>query len=257
MLFAMLTLFLPQDFFGSLATHPLIRRVTGDEWRRVAWRVAWAMVAVAVTLCVLAMLTIEVDAGASPSVWVRRIGMLLWMPYAGALLGALLLGWQAASRGMRPGELLNVHRSPAVVLLFLFALNGMAPYLGFQTVRTMSMFSNLRTEGGRTNHVFIPSSLQVADYQDDLVRLVASSDPWLEFYARNKSLLPFTELRRRAWENPAVPVQVVYERDKRIETLDTARPGAERQVAPLTRPLNKILAFREVDQDGQPLRCLW
>jgi hypothetical protein len=150
-----------------------------------------------------------------------------------------------------------MRRSPAVAILALFILNCMAPYLGFQTVRTMSMFSNVRTEGGRTNHLFIPSGLQVGDYQDDLVRLIDSSDIWLDSWADNERLLPYTELRRRVWENRHVPVQVTYERAGRIETLDTSKPGAERQVPSLPFPVHKILAFREVDQDGRAVRCLW
>ena len=71
----------------------------------------------------------------------------------------------------------------------------------------MSVFSSLRTEGDRTNHLFIPSKLQIANYQDDLVRPIASSDAWLDMYADNESLLPFTELRRRIWEHTDVPVR--------------------------------------------------
>jgi hypothetical protein len=259
MLLAMLTLFLPAGFYATLSAHPIVQRLTRRAARgRFFWpRLAAAGVAV-VTLAGGAIALSGVDIGGTPpEAWSRRTGMLLWMPYATALLAALLLGWPAARGGSTPGFLLNARRSPALVVLVLWILNGLAPYLGLQTVRTMSMFSNVRTEGERTNHLFLPTSLQIADYQDDLVRLVASSDIRLDFYARNQSLLPFTELRRRAWEHPDVPVQVTYERAGRIETLDTTKPGAERQVPPLPFPLHKILAFREVDQDGRQQRCLW
>jgi len=103
----------------------------------------------------------------------------------------------------------------------------------------------------------MPSSLQIAGYQDDLVRLIDSSDVWLDFWASNQSLLPFTELRRRVWEHSDVPVQVTYERGGRVETVDTSRPGADRLVPPLPFPLYKVLAFREVDQEGREVRCLW
>lgn len=257
MLFTMLTLFLPRDFFATLAMHPWLRRLVGADVRRFVRRAALILGAAAVALGTLAALTIEITPGASYAIWMRRLGMLLWMPYSVALLGALLLGWPAANSEERAGTLLHIHRSPAAALLVLFVLNGMAPYFGFQTLRTMSMFSNLRTEGGWTNHLFIPSSLQITFYQKDLVRLIGSSDPWLDFYVRNESLLPYSELRRRVWEHPDVPVQVTYERNGRIETLDTSQPGADRQVPPLPTPVNKILAFREVDQDGRPVRCLW
>ena len=259
MLLAMLTLFLPPAFYASLLEHPIVRQVASVVTRQ---RVNWTRMLLAVgCLAVLGALTIMLSGvdveGTRFAVWVRRAGMLLWMPYATALLVALLLGWTGARGEASPGALVNMRRSPAIAIFLLFVLNGLAPYLGFQTVRTMSMFSNLRTEGERTNHLFLPSSLQIAGYQEDLVRPIASSDVWLDFYADNGSLLPFTELRRRVWENPDVPVRVTYERAGHIEMLDTSKPGAENQVPPLPFPLHKILAFREVDQEGRELRCLW
>jgi hypothetical protein len=259
MLLAMLTLFLPPGFYARLHEHPIVRHLVGvAASQRIYWtRLAVAAASVAVLMAIPVMLSgIEVE-GTRPAVWERRAGMLLWMPYATILLAALLLGWPGARRESARGFLLNARRSPAGGILLLFIANGIAPYLGFQTVRTMSMFSNIRTEGDRTNHLFVPSSLQIADYQDDLVRVVGSSDLLLNFYAKNQSLLPFTEIRRIAWQNPDVPVWISYERAGRIEILDTSQPGAERQAPPIPFPLHKILAFREVDQDGRPLRCLW
>ncbi len=258
MLFALLALYLPAGIHVAIAEHPLVRRVAqaitsiGASWPRPL--VGGVFVGVLAAGGV-ALAGIE-PGGTSLAVWIRRGGMLLWLPYAAMLLAALIMTWPAALGGARASSLLRL-RTPAVAVLLLFLLNGLAPYLGFQTLRTLSMFSNIRTEGDRTNHLFIPAGLQVADYQDDLVRLIDSSDIWLDFYARNKSLLPFTELRRRVWEQPGVPVRVTYERAGRIEALDTSKPGAERQAPPVPFPLRKILAFREVDPDGQPLRCLW
>ena len=259
MVLGMLTLFLPTGFYAALSQHPAVRRVAGiAASQRVYWtRLLVVAAAAAVLVAVAVMLSAVSVEGTVPAIWVRRAGLVLWMFYAPALLTALLLGWRGARAESSPGFLLNARRSPALAILLLFILNGMAPYLGFQTVRTMSMFSNIRTEGDRPNHLFMPSTLQIAEYQDDLVRPIDSSDIWLNFYARNESLLPFAELRRRAWENPDVPVQVTYERAGRIETLDTSMPGAERQVPPLPFPLHKFLAFREVEQEGDTPRCLW
>jgi hypothetical protein len=49
--------------------------------------------------------------------------------------------------------------------LILVVFNGLNPYLGLKTEGTFSMFSNLRTELNSTNHLFIPISLQIFDYQ--------------------------------------------------------------------------------------------
>jgi len=259
MLLAMLTLFLPSGFYAALLERPVVRRVSAavTSGRPIWTGLLVALGAVAVVVASAVMLTGAPVEFTRAAVWVRRAGMLVWMPYATALLTALLIGWRAAGGEPYSRPLFRARLSPAVAVVLLFVLNGMAPYLGLQTVRVMSMFSNLRTEGDRTNHLFIPSSLQVADYQDDLVRLIDSSDIWLDFWASNQSLLPFTELRRRVWEHPGVRVQVRYERAGRVETVDTSTPGADRLVPPLPFPLYKVLAFREVDQEGHEVRCLW
>jgi hypothetical protein len=260
MLLAMMTLFLPAGFFPRLLSHPLVRRIMDGEHgkRRVRWPwlAAGALGVPALVIATVAVSGLPLSA-ADLEGWVRRAGMLLWIPYSLMLLAALLAGWPAARGGAGARVLLHVGRSPAVAVLLLFIVNGMAPYLGFQTVRVMSMFSNVRTEGNQTNHLFIPSGLQLADYQDDLVRIVASSDVWLDSYADNESLLPYLELRRRVWEDPDVRVQVTFERDGRIEAVDTAMAGAASRLPPLPFPVHKILAFREVEQDGRPSRCLW
>jgi hypothetical protein len=259
MLLAMLSLFLPSSFFPTLLQRPIVQRVViaAARGRIYVTRVLAALAAVALAVSLPIMLSGMLVEGTTPYIWTRRAGMLLWMPYAMVLLAALFAGWRLAWPGDVPAGAVRPRPSPALAVLLLFLLNGMAPYLGLQTVRTMSMFSNIRTEGQRSNHLFIPSSLQIARNQDDLVRLIESSDPWLDFYARNKSLLPFAELRRRVWEHPGVPVTVTYERAGRIETLDTSKPGADAQVPPVRFPLHKVLAFREVDQEGHKLRCLW
>jgi hypothetical protein len=59
----------------------------------------------------------------------------------------------------------------SLVLLF----NGLCPHIGLKTTQSFSMFSNLKTEGGQTNHVIIPASWQIFDYQKDTVFITAKS----------------------------------------------------------------------------------
>lgn len=56
-----------------------------------------------------------------------------------------------------------------LVFPIIIFLNGMLPHLGVKNVQSMAMFSNLRTEGGQSNHLIIPSTLQISDNLKDLV----------------------------------------------------------------------------------------
>ena len=66
----------------------------------------------------------------------------------------------------------------AVPLIVLFT--GMNPYLGLRTQTSFTMFSNLRTEGGQTNHFFMPLSWHFAGWQKDVVQPLASSHGGLD-----------------------------------------------------------------------------
>jgi len=68
---------------------------------------------------------------------------------------------------------------PRVKWLLIFPiiifLNGLLPHLGLKNVQVFAMFSNLKTEGGETNHLFIPSSFQVFNTLEDLVTIKKSN----------------------------------------------------------------------------------
>ena len=110
-------------------------------------------------------------------------------PRLGALVVAAAIGGQR-----RPQAFVLPQPILAVVPLLVF-LNGAAPHLGLQTTATWAMFSNLRTEGGRSNHFLIPATAQIFGYQRDVVQIVRSSDEYLQSAARR--YIPYFEVRRR------------------------------------------------------------
>ena len=69
------------------------------------------------------------------------------------------------------------HWSFILMPLFVFA-NGTLPYLGLKTENSYAMFSNLRTEGGETNHYVVPSNVQIFDYQKDVVEIISFPIPY-------------------------------------------------------------------------------
>jgi hypothetical protein len=112
---------------------------------------------------------------------------------------------------------------------------------GLKTETSWAMFANLRTEGGWTNHLLVPSSAQIFDYQRDLVAVTGSSDRYLQSVADRKLLIPYFELRRR----PEASVSYVREGKEHVYARladDPAFPGD----IPWT--LQKLLLFRPTDQ---------
>jgi hypothetical protein len=91
----------------------------------------------------------------------------------------------------RPGWLLGI--VPAILLL-----NGLCPYLGLKTETSFSMFSNLRTEGGQSNHLLVRRTAPLADYQHDVVRIEATTDALLQRFVQPDVALTWFELQSYA-----------------------------------------------------------
>lgn len=70
-------------------------------------------------------------------------------------------------------------RSPSVVinvLVLAFFLNGLSPYVGFKTGQSIAMFSNLVTEGQRSNHLFMPN-IPLFEYQTRIATIIETDHP--------------------------------------------------------------------------------
>lgn len=142
---------------------------------------------------------------------------------------------------------------PAVLALApaLLVANGLTPYVGLKTESSFAMFSNLRTEGGQWNHLVLSPAARVAGYQDDLVRVLDSSDPELRRLARRGALVPFFEFRVRVGTRP--DASVTYERAGHVYRVAHIADAPE--LARPTRLQRTFLRFRTVDPPGQGQRC--
>lgn len=136
----------------------------------------------------------------------------------------------------------------------LVLLNGLNPYLGLRTQLSFSMFSNLRTEGGMSNHLFMPRLLSLGGYQEDLVEILTADDPELADLSRRQLLLPYFEFRRLVGGLDAV--SVTYLRGGERHTFECA--GGQCNDAELARPpsglVARLLYFRPVDK-GPRMLC--
>lgn len=161
----------------------------------------------------------------------------LWALYGLAVVAAWVMLWRRARPADAPSDFRLTAPVLAVVPVVVIA-NGLMPYLGLKTETSWAMFSNLRTEGGVSNHYLLPASLQVFDYQRQLVRVHDSSDRMLGLFASRNQLLPIFEIRRRP--------------DVHVTISDAARgtvSGRAGDLVPGELPLwkRKLLYFRPVD----------
>eukprot|EP00747_Dinoflagellata_sp_TGD_P209840 gnl/TRDRNA2_/TRDRNA2_83212_c0_seq2.p1 gnl/TRDRNA2_/TRDRNA2_83212_c0~~gnl/TRDRNA2_/TRDRNA2_83212_c0_seq2.p1 ORF type:complete len:405 (+),score=31.57 gnl/TRDRNA2_/TRDRNA2_83212_c0_seq2:120-1334(+) len=136
--------------------------------------------ACAVTTLAIAMLAAANFMQKDAVLHLSEVIFLFW--YGNFLLG-LLNCW--ASKPLNRIELTEVslqlpasvrfwRRLPAHAVIVVTVLNGASPYLGVRSQSTWSMFSNLRVEGGATNHFLFPVATQPFGLLRDIVHVNAT-----------------------------------------------------------------------------------
>ena len=140
------------------------------------------------------------------------------------------------------------------VLPALLIFDGINPYLGLKTDTAFAMYSNLRSEGGRTNHLIWRHPLALANYQEDLVQVVESSDPTLRGAAKRGWPITFFDLRKRISylaKEGGKNISITYIRNGKL----TRVQAAELEPDLATRPSvleRKFLIFRAISREGCP-----
>jgi hypothetical protein len=274
--YALYPLFLPADVAASLLQL---------EWlpRRRTGRVALIACVLALTalLTVLASAARPLEAEHTllssvslprPITWNGVVVRALWHAYALVSIFAFTSVLRARTAAFfAPVPALGastVQRVLQVGFPALVLLVGIAPYAGYKTVPCFSMFSNLRTEGGVSNHLLLGTQ-RLSSLDTDLVEIVDSSSPSLRQLAKDKLRLEYFEFRRlgtpwsqlqrsvKSDEINAKDFWVEYRRNGAIKQVSRSlNPDAEEFHAP-PWVISKALAFRPVLGHDQAQRCVW
>ena len=190
--------------------------------------------------------------------FVPRLLLMIFVASAGGLFFLALV--------TRP-DLLTVRDAPrrcgrlvAAVFCAMLIMNGLSPYLGLKTQTAFSMFSNLRTEGGLTNHLFMPLDLMVSNTTLNLVTVESSNSRWLQKTVNAGDLVPFFELRRAASLDPSSNFEVVYTPLGMDAPVHAARQGPTDRAgaAVFDEPSllqQKLLWFRSGRPLDEPVTC--
>jgi hypothetical protein len=136
----------------------------------------------------------------------------------------------------------------------LLIFDGINPYLGLKTDTAFAMYSNLRSEGGTTNHLIWRHPLALANYQEDLVQVLHSNDPPLILTAQRGWPIPFFDLRRRISylaHTGTKNISVTYIRNGQTIHLDAAESDPELSTRPSLLE-RKLLLFRAIGREGCP-----
>lgn len=241
MLFALVYLLLPAEASEYLK----------EGYRGVRERLPLAVRSVTASMPVLLLFFILV-------VLVWRLGIVAgnraWMLLApvslilGFMLVFLALKFRA-HRSMNAIELSRV-KSLQLAVLVLLLLNVASPYLGIKTAGTFTMYSNLNTFDGKSNHFFLPR-LPARTLHDDLVLVVDSSNEELDEIRQRGLRMTWHELRRRLARDPDASISFV----RNGESFQYERADQNPELIRLDPVLHKLVWHRP--DDSRNPRCLW
>ena len=240
---ALFVTFLPPDtpskLFTLATTHPGLVRWAGRTGRMSRSVAAFP---VAVGCWLLGAAIFPDEPGTGPTLLSHGMGLFVVAAFAGGIL--VVLGLARGGSHSHSARSFRIHHSVFVAGILLMVLNSASPYVGLKTDSSLTMFSNLHTEGDQWNHLLIPEAVRVFPYQDHPVRILASNDPALNALGRDGvRLVPF-ELERHLRSHPGT-IAAYATTDAEGEKVLTAGPATD--AAPLTRRLlDKIVKFQPV-----------
>jgi len=242
LIFSLYFLFVPDTFLSDVSAAG--KRLFGQYWRQLTGFLTLSRFIFPVSILLLVV--------AFSRTWYRLfvMGYFLWL-----ILGILLIALFAIGLIFFQGPRIYQQKifSLPLKVMWVFPvivfLNGLNPYFGFKTQTSFSMFSNLRTEGNITNHLFVPLSLQSSTLQTDLIDIISSDAAELKIHHQNNQLITFFEFRRIT-SSLKKDFYVRYKRNGKLQELQVQN-GKSNQPELLTpHPwlASKLLAFRPIDK---------
>ncbi|MGH3615754.1 MAG: hypothetical protein ACRDRK_24790 [Pseudonocardia sp.] len=174
--------------------------------------------------------------------WGAALMCVVWMGVCGWLLLRLWRHWIGAP-GPRAG--LRIRNGVMVLGIGLLVATAAMPYLGLKSRAALTMFSNLRTEPGQWNHLFIPESVRVFDWQDGEVRFLGTDDPALEAKIEEHESEHSTLLTVRRLVDDFPDATVRYELDgvERVAAPVSADPVLSEPLSPAQEWLGAMRPF--------------
>ena len=245
MLYGLYALFLPHDFPDKL--YAVYQNVRNRDRRTLRLFFQLGLVSAIVIVALLTRIHYRSK--------VMFVNMGAWYVWALALFTIFLVVIRTQQLSPAPYSRYFYIKNKALWLVpALLFLNGLTPYVGLKTHLSFSMYSNLRTEGGITNHLFMPVSFRIASFEDDLVEI---EDTNFKFPLYNtidvtdhRHLIPFFELRLMLSQTDVKNYYVRYNRNGKEYYLEVKNGVSS--MPEVTQPYGwwyrTFLRFRPIDK---------
>lgn len=250
--YSILFLFLPATLLQSSSNKRRLQQALG----------VWITLMLVGAVAAGAMLDYEVE-------FVRQDVMQGW-PF---LVGSFYFIWvlmrlmRESGEGLFTRNAVNLWRAVprwgyALPLILLFYTN--TSYLGLRTAGNTTMFSNLRTEGGHGNHMFIPDWMQIFDFQKSLYQILEVPPEqafWYRGMPSEGGIMTEFELGRMVgeWRDKGlvVPMKILKINEREARSYDDITQSSEWKERQPGWLLRKTMLFRQIQPFHEQNRCRW
>ena len=142
------------------------------------------------------------------------------------------------------------------VIPVLFFLNGLNPYLGLNTENSYAVFSNLRTELHRSNHLLVRKTAYLSSCQTDYVKVLETSRELPKRIALQKMVSQcelrntIAEMAKKVKSGEVLRIRYLKNEEEVIVENAYADPYFSKPYPYLVR---KLMRFKPVDEDAESL----
>ncbi len=249
-MFALLSLFLPDNFFGK---QTLSQFILGIRSYVVKLKAPYIIVFLSLLLFLAFKLFSKSiylisESGFIIRVFINDLLKLGFYIYCAAVVFYLFTNLKEKEFIWKNG----FFKTNIIILLipFLLAIHSFQPYLGLKTHNTLSMYSNLRTEGINPNHFFLGKWIRIFDYQDDLVSIKSTNIKELKKIQNRDLVIPFFQLRLIVYletKKSVKGIQVEYEKNGKFYNVINAENDLMFN-KPIPFAIRKLMNFRPIEK---------
>lgn len=236
---------------GMFASTDLVARMQTGLQR---WLPLWPLrrfglgafaVVVSVFVCILAF-----KRGEEFNLPFVRLGTVITAGYWVTLLAwlSLLLACLVDLRPKLTWVSFGVRNPLNILLILMFIIAIVSPYTGLGTAGRFVERSGYASAEGGSNHLLIPAT-RLCEYDEDMIELIASNDPWLQELADSGQLISWFDLINYVVPRPDTSISFIRENEHfqvdrcgDITELSVANPWIAR----------KLIAFRPLHRDLVP-----
>jgi len=187
------------------------------------------------------------------------------MLYTWGVLGMIALGvivasfWRYRLFKVIPHQEYRLGSWALFVFPALLVFSSLSPYLGLKTVPALSMFSNLVTEDGQSNHLVVPAlRSKLFGFQEDIVEILASSEDAFYEMSFNGQMITYVMFKRKLQTMVKEGVKNIYIQFRRGSIVFNVNKAENDEELMSPEPFwsKKLLNFRLVDPN-LVVKCPW